>query len=168
MFRGDQVAAWAADPKRGAELGAARGKFTAHMLKTFPALHMIAVDQWIVRPRTDAPGCETYAAWDFVTMKADYFASMKPFGERVTTLEMDTVEAAGRVPDGSLDFVFIDADHTYEGVRDDILAWRGKIRPGGVLCGHDYYGSWPGVIKAVGELGLPVIRGGDVTWMVRM
>jgi predicted O-methyltransferase YrrM len=50
--------------------------------------------------------------------------------------------------DYSLDFVFIDADHTYESVLKDIYAWYTKVRTGGILSGHDY-SSWSGVKMAV-------------------
>lgn len=54
-------------------------------------------------------------------------------------------------PDKELDFVFIDGDHSYEGVKQDILDWFPKLRKGGVLAGHDY-NVWPGVTNAVDEL----------------
>jgi predicted O-methyltransferase YrrM len=51
----------------------------------------------------------------------------------------------------SLDFVFIDAGHSYEEVKKDIQAWLPKVKKGGVLAGHDYSKSFPGVVKAVRE-----------------
>lgn len=55
---------------------------------------------------------------------------------------------------GSIDMVFIDGDHSYESVRDDIEAWLPKASK--LICGHDYtddgIGHWPGVIKAVTEI----------------
>lgn len=48
------------------------------------------------------------------------------------------------------DMIFLDASHAYEDVAADIEAWRSKVRPGGILCGHDY-GTWPGVKQAVDE-----------------
>jgi hypothetical protein len=48
------------------------------------------------------------------------------------------------------DLVFIDGDHRYEAVRADIAGWLPKVRPGGVLCGHDC-GVFEGVNRAVGE-----------------
>lgn len=48
--------------------------------------------------------------------------------------------------DGILDLVFIDADHRYESVKEDILSWLPKLRDGGILCGHDctgYYSKYP-------------------------
>ena len=51
-----------------------------------------------------------------------------------------------------MDLVFIDANHSYEAVKADIQAWRPQITGGGIICGHDYTDSWPGVKKAVDEL----------------
>lgn len=56
---------------------------------------------------------------------------------KLTPLRLDSAVAAETFDDGSLDFVFIDADHCYEAVKADIAAWRPKVRPGGILCGHD-------------------------------
>jgi len=50
----------------------------------------------------------------------------------------ESVAASERFDDGSLDWVFIDADHSYEAVVADIAAWAPKLRPGGLLSGHDY------------------------------
>jgi predicted O-methyltransferase YrrM len=51
--------------------------------------------------------------------------------------------------DASCDFVFIDADHSYEAVLRDIDAWWPKVRPGGMLAGHDVHHTMPGVQQAV-------------------
>lgn len=66
--------------------------------------------------------------------------------------ECDDVAAARRYEDESLDFVFIDTDHSYAGVRRCIDAWLPKVKHGGIVAGHDYT-SWGdfGVIKAVTE-----------------
>lgn len=50
-----------------------------------------------------------------------------------------SVKAAARFANSSVDFVWIDADHSYDGVRKDIFAWLPKIKPGGLIAGHDYY-----------------------------
>lgn len=52
----------------------------------------------------------------------------------------------------SIDFCFIDASHDYHSVKEDILAWRPKVKQGGILAGHDYSNAHPGVIKAVNEM----------------
>ncbi len=51
-----------------------------------------------------------------------------------------------------LDMVFLDASHDYTNVAKDILAWMPLVMKGGILCGHDYQPSWPGVMRAVDEL----------------
>ena len=63
-----------------------------------------------------------------------------------------SVEAAKELHDLRFHLIFLDANHEYESVRDDILAWRPLLAKGGILCGHDYGPSWPGVMKAVDEL----------------
>lgn len=61
-----------------------------------------------------------------------------------------SVEAAKEFADGSLDFVYIDAAHDYESVKEDLEAWYPKVRAGGVVSGHDYVAHQDfGVIEAV-------------------
>ncbi len=50
---------------------------------------------------------------------------------------MPSLDAARIFKDGSCDLVFIDADHRYSSVCADIQAWKPKVKPGGILCGHD-------------------------------
>jgi predicted O-methyltransferase YrrM len=66
--------------------------------------------------------------------------------------EIDSVAASRLYKDDSLDFAFIDADHSYAAVSRDIDAWLPKVRKGGIIAGHDYC-NWPGfgVIEAVTE-----------------
>jgi predicted O-methyltransferase YrrM len=77
---------------------------------------------------------------------------------------MTSLEAAGLYKDNSLDFVLLDASHTYEDVKADIQAWLPKIKSGGILAGDDYHVSWPGVINAVNEMFTDVQIVNDVSW----
>lgn len=70
--------------------------------------------------------------------------------ESIRVMYMSSTEAARVFKDGIVDLVFIDADHRYEEVRKDISSWLPKIRPGGIICGHDF--GILGVNKAVNEL----------------
>lgn len=63
-----------------------------------------------------------------------------------------SVEAAKDFEDESVDFLFLDADHRYEPVKADILAWLPKLKKGGIFCGHDYSIKFPGLTKAVNEI----------------
>ena len=72
-------------------------------------------------------------------------------------------------PDHSFDLVYIDANHDEEPFRQDLRMWKSKVRDGGILAGHDYQGSWPGVIKVVDEvLGGPDKVYQDTSWIKRL
>ena len=62
------------------------------------------------------------------------------------------------------DMIFIDADHSYESVKADILAWFPLLSEGGIICGHDYIYSWPGVVKAVNEIFPDHVMCADTIW----
>jgi hypothetical protein len=76
--------------------------------------------------------------------------NIKRVNQYINPIRMDSVEAAKTYEDGSLDFVFIDADHTYEAVKKDIEAWLPKMKSGGIFAGHDYL-WFDGVRRAVNE-----------------
>lgn len=82
-------------------------------------------------------------------------------GLPIRTLVMESVEAAKEFT--LVDFVFIDASHSYEDVMADIDAWYPKIKKGGVLAGHDY--EWKGVRRAVNECFDTVFTSGK-SWFV--
>jgi len=81
----------------------------------------------------------------------------KPFVKIYRGLSFNVVK---EFEDESFDFIFIDADHTYEAVAKDIADWYPKVKKGGIFCGHDYiqksmkneFGEYQfGVIRAVDE-----------------
>ena len=85
-------------------------------------------------------------------------------GDRATIIRKPSLQAVEYIEDNSLDFVFIDADHSYEGCKADIQAWLPKLKPGGLLSGHDYdHPELPGVKQAVDEFCTPEI-GKNRTW----
>jgi hypothetical protein len=93
------------------------------------------------------------------------------FGDRFVLLRAESRDASGQVPDG-LDFVYLDADHSYLGVLDELTAWFPKVRTGGIIGGHDYgHVQFPGVQQAVdgffGRLEWRVYSEGDGVWWVQ-
>jgi predicted O-methyltransferase YrrM len=78
-----------------------------------------------------------------------------------------SVQAAKLYSDKSLDFVFIDADHKYESVYSDLIAWFPKVKSHKIIAGHDY--NQPQVAKAVHEyfdrINLEVKQEG-ISWVV--
>ena len=82
-----------------------------------------------------------------------YNTNLKNAGVREIISDIKSIswDAANLFKDNSIDFVFIDADHSYESVTKDINSWLPKIKKGGIISGHDYFTS-PGVKSAVDEL----------------
>jgi hypothetical protein len=88
----------------------------------------------------------------------------------VTTLAMESAQAARLIADRTLDFVYIDSIHSFGHVCRDIDLWLPKIRPNGLIGGHDYSpGEWPGVVKAVKvKFGVPDEVFSDTSWVKRV
>lgn len=68
----------------------------------------------------------------------------------VTVIAGESTKVAGFFPDNSLDFLFLDAGHESDDVRSDLQAWVRKVKPGGIVAGHDYQDcGHPAVAKEV-------------------
>ncbi len=85
------------------------------------------------------------------------------FGNLVV-LKMASLDAAQYFRDRSVDMVFIDADHEYPAVKEDIEAWRPKARK--LLCGHDC--EQGGTPRAFTEIGITPIIGPKSIWRVSL
>lgn len=145
--------------RQGAEIGVFEGDTTSYLLEKFPELHLLCVDPFKHYPdqtKTLNPNKDKFYRADFNGVKRTFLERMKSYGSRVTLTSTDSITAAYFVPDRSLDFVFIDANHSYEYVKNDILTWLPKVRLGGLLTGHDYrikgYKNSFGVTRAVREI----------------
>lgn len=89
----------------------------------------------------------------------------KDFGNRY--LRMTSIQASEYFEDESLDFVYIDAIHDYEHVKEDIKVWLPKVKKGGVLCGDDYKPKrFPGLCEGVREM-LPNCSVNGVVWSIK-
>lgn len=164
IWRWEVVAEKLNDPKHGAEIGVKEGRFISYMLEKFPCLAMYAIDPWVYQPA----GNETYQEWDWDNIYKQYKEKTAKFTDRVIELRMFSYEAAKIVSDHSLDFVFIDAQHDYHSVAWDIALWAPKVKPGGMLCGHDYAPKFPGVVRAVKEKFGEVETGENDVWFKRL
>ena len=85
----------------------------------------------------------------------------------VTKMKMCFTDAFNELPE--LDFIYIDGDHRYEAVKNDIKLAFKKVKKGGIIAGHDYCNECEGVIRAVNEFfGKPNKIYSDSSWMVRL
>ena len=81
-----------------------------------------------------------------------FIDNLRPVINLINPIRTDSISASKMYDEESLDAVFIYADHRYESVKADILAWMPKAKKGGILAGHDYTLTHSGVILAVDEL----------------
>ena len=164
---------------RGAELGVYRGFLSAILLRSRRDLRLFMVDSWEGAGGSYAENSEDpMAAIDQQGMDALHEETSRRTdfaGERRSILRLRTDVATARIADASLDFCFVDADHSYEGCKADIAHYAAKVKSGGWLGGHDYARpGYPmfGVTAAVDEVaasrGAKLECGLDYTWFVRM
>jgi hypothetical protein len=128
----------------GAEIGVKEGQTTFHLLGNNPALRMVAVDAWKPQPQSGEFG---YMDWPHEEHEAAFRARAGAFEGRCQIMKMQSVEAASHIRGGSLDFVFLDGDHSTSALVMDIKAWLPKVKAGGLLAGHDV--NWKSVRKAL-------------------
>lgn len=149
-----------------AEIGVWAGESTRIFLETGNVQTMWAVDIWEdnYNPK-DAWG----TMYPMREVRAAFFDNVEEFRGHIFTFVMPSVMAANLAPDGMFDFVYIDANHDPGPFLDDLYAWKRKVKPGGWLAGHDYQGSWPGVIEMVDKfLGGPDMVYQDTSWVKRI
>lgn len=130
---------------KGVELGVHEGVTFRHMQETCPDLTWYGVDLWTHRP--------VFERW--------YHVLKSEFNELL--YRESTFTAHNHFEDQSLDIVFIDADHSYSSVKKDIQNWLPKIKPGGIISGHDINQSY--TLQAVVEtIGSSYNKGPDLIW----
>lgn len=147
------------------EIGAWLGKSTSfmaiEMLNAKNALDFYVVDHWL-------GSSEHQYLKQLSTVYEDFTKNMEPVKELLKVIKKPSIEAAKDFEDNSLDFVFIDAEHTYEALLSDITAWLPKLKPGGILAGDDWDNdNWIDVSKAVNKLLKNVELRGRV-WVYRV
>jgi predicted O-methyltransferase YrrM len=106
--------------KMGVELGSLRGENAKECLMAIPDLKLVLIDN----NRDGGLGI--------------LINNLKEFSDRVCIYGGSSEEARNKVKKRSVDFVYIDASHEYEDVKNDLEWWFPKIIKGGLLCGHDY------------------------------
>lgn len=106
-------------------------------------------------------------SWSAVSQAEQMFDSMLSDYPNIAKVKLPSVEAAKQYLDGSIDFVYIDADHAYTSVVADINDWKSKVKQGGYMAGHDSY--MPEVLQAVRDcLGEPIEIFSDTSWIVKL
>ncbi len=120
--------------KVGAEIGVYRGTYSRILLSRVPGLKLYCVDRW--------EPYEGYKDFDMFP-KTDLSDAYLEAKEVTKDYDCELIrgwshEVVNQFEDGSLDFVFIDGNHAYEYVVQDIANWSKKVRKDGIIYGHDY------------------------------
>lgn len=166
---------------KGAEVGVFEGEMSAYLFEKNKTLNLILVDTW-KQPAPNSPYRLSgdlkaqLSQRDYNSAKEKTIVNTSSFSERRKIIQSTSIEASNQIENESLDFVFIDADHTYDAVKADIQAWLPKIKPGGYLCGHDFlfsdknkaFGVKRAVEEAVVQLGKRLELGEGDTWFIRL
>jgi len=124
----------------GAEVGVREGKFSRVICDANPGVELYCVDVWGQHSKYNLEDGERFLA-EAKKRLQDFNA---------TFIREASAEAVHKFIDESLDFVYIDADHSFDHIMQDLIVWSPKVRSGGIVSGHDYYRTRGiGVVGAV-------------------
>jgi len=130
----------------GAEIGVRDGNFSLYLCQGIPNLKLYCVDSWDIYP--------TYNIGKTTENHLNFYdtAKNKLKDYNVTFIRKFSMDAVKEFENNSLDFVYIDANHEFDYVMEDIIEWTKKVKFGGIVSGHDYF-HFPagngGVVQAV-------------------
>lgn len=118
--------------KLGVEIGTDHGQYAEQLCKGIPGLRLHCIDPW-------TPYIEGDQIHDQNNMDEIYNEAKRRLSFYNCNIWKETsMEAVRRITDNSLDFIFIDGNHEYKYVLEDITEWTKKVKPGGIVAGHDY------------------------------
>jgi hypothetical protein len=136
--------------KVGAEIGVYKAAFTEKFCKE--GLFMYAIDPWkayIGSGRTQ----QVQARQDFLYGHAQRV--LAPY-KNYKIIRKTSMDALTDFKNESLDFVYIDGDHTFPHIAEDIYEWTKKVKKGGIVSGHDYFCTDPHATNVLCHVG-PVV-----------
>jgi hypothetical protein len=124
--------------KVGAEIGVALGEFSECFCQA--GLKMFSVDPW--KPYPGGKIARSRASQESYYKQAK--TRLAPYGGLSVIVRKTSERAVKDFEDNSLDFVYIDGNHLFDAAAFDIFNWTRKVRPGGIVSGHDYFNTLPG------------------------
>jgi hypothetical protein len=135
------------------EIGAWKGKSTAfagvEIINSGKDITFYAVDHFLGSEEHRNPVSDFY---DFKCksgeLRTEYHANIEPVKSVVKTYDMTSAQASKMFKKASVDFIFLDGSHDFDSVCNDIEIWLPKLKPGGMIGGHDYT-THPTVKQAV-------------------
>ena len=143
-------------PLIGAEIGVSKGNHAKQILSFLNIKQLVLVDPWKVYSddwQADNTSPKGLDKFDDTFHENNYKKTVKKFSNnpKVKIIRDYSVNAAKMFDDKYFDFVYLDGDHSYEGVKKDLHSWYPKLKKFGVMCGDDYGNMHLPVIEAVSE-----------------
>lgn len=157
LFLGDNVV--------GAEVGTFKAQTACTIAQNCPSIKKLyVVDSWtpyadfIKEPYDHFPGL-AYGEKEiqFIKMTALHNIMWSGKSDIIEVLDMTSSEAAEKIEDGSLDFVFLDAHLTIEQLQTELNEWYPKVRVGGIIAVHDTH------VNVVKEVVLDFLKTKNIT-----
>lgn len=148
-------------PKTMIEIGSYMGESTMMFASVgiFDTIHSI-------EPHNGSEEFNKLYEYSWEDVKKEYKINTRHFNNIVHHQDY-SYNVVDKFEDSSIDFIYIDAEHTYESVKRDLELYLPKLKKGGIIGGHDYHEVWPGVCKAIDEKLTPITRFIDTSWIYK-
>jgi GT2 family glycosyltransferase len=132
------------------EIGCWKGKSTVYLaveiINSNKNINLYCVDTW--------EGSNEHKYDISVQNKSlyqEFLQNILPVKNIIKPFQSTSVLASNEFQNDFFDFIFIDASHKYEDIKNDLNVWYPKVKQGGILAGHDYQAYWEEVQRAVNE-----------------
>lgn len=122
------------DFKIGVEVGVAAGEYSLTLCKANPQMKIYGIDPW--EPYKDYRDYTKRST--FEKLYLDSRQRLDQFGN-YQFVKKFSMEAVKDFANESIDFVYIDANHNFQNVTNDIVEWGKRLKRGGIISGHDYF-----------------------------
>lgn len=141
------------------EVGSWKGRSTAAI--AVPHVNLVCVDTFRGMPND-------ITAW--IARREDIYSifvsNMRRLNLHPKILVMDSIKAAGLFQNDSIDWIFLDSDHS--NFRAEFYSWLPKVKPGGLVSGHDFFGWWPAIPRTLRASGYKIsVMPGTKLWHFR-
>jgi len=130
--------------RKGAEIGVADGRYSHYLCTNIDDIELLCVDPWEKYHGNPRGGPQTQHDGNYEKAQE----RLAPYN--ATLVKAFSMDAVRDVPLESLDWIYVDANHSFDWVMQDIIEWAKRVKRGGIVAGHDYYSfRWAGVCEAV-------------------
>lgn len=124
--------------KEGVEIGTDQAEYAEFLLKTIKDLSLMCIDPWRTQAYEFGKQPESYEPQSYFDERyAQTVERLKQY-EKAYIVRETSMSAVSIVGNNTVDFVYIDGNHDFLNVTQDIHYWFKKVKPGGILAGHDY------------------------------